>query len=233
MPVPMNDRSSVHAARLNQEMAATFPALPGLRLLAGHIRDHVADLFPEELEAVAGAVPRRQYEFATARVLARHAMQALGLVAAPVARGQRREPLWPETVKGSLTHAGDLAVAAVAVAHSVGAVGIDLEVSGRVQENLYDMLFSRSEQAAIRASRPAVAGLLFSAKEAAYKATFPLAGHFIDFHEVEVEPELAQGRFCLRYLGNREANRVMDRGEGYFLFCDTYVLSLFIIGPAS
>ena len=70
---------------------------------------------------------------------------------------------------------------------------------------------------------------MFSAKEAGYKATFPLAHRFIGFKEAEIDIDWTAGRFAFRYLGDHAPNRVMETGEGYFLFYERYVLSLFII----
>ena len=76
---------------------------------------------------------------------------------------------------------------------------------------------------------PETAGLLFSAKEAGYKATFPLAGEFISFQDAEVELDPEQGRFRFRYFGKHAPSAVMEEGYGHFLICGRYVLSLFII----
>ena len=54
-----------------------------------------AELFPEELRAIARATPARQREFALGRCCAREALALLGgpRVAIPV--GRFRDPVWP------------------------------------------------------------------------------------------------------------------------------------------
>jgi 4'-phosphopantetheinyl transferase EntD len=75
--------------------------------------------------------------------------------------------------------------------------------------------------------------LYFSAKEAVYKAVNPLVGRFIGFQEVEIDlinaPNAEQGGFRLRYVGEHEPNRVVERGEGYYDFVDRYVVTVFLI----
>ena len=79
--------------------------------------------------ALAGAVPKRRAEFVAGRRAARLAMAALapGLASARVDIGPRREPLWPDGVRGAITHASGLAAAAVAWSDRVRGVGLDIE----------------------------------------------------------------------------------------------------------
>ena len=124
-------------------------------------------------------------------------------------------------------------MAAVAIADSLRSVGLDLEVAARVGAELHDKLFTTQELARIERGDPRLPGLMFSAKEAGYKATYPLAGKFIGFQEAEVLVDWDAGRFRFHYVGEHEPNRIMEQGEGYFLFHERYVLSLVIIPPPS
>jgi len=214
---------------VQQAIDRVFPLKSGLSLVAGPIEDRVADLYPEELEDIERAVARRRHEFATGRQLARQAMAELGLPPAPIRRGERREPLWPAGMVGSITHAEGLAIAAVALAQRLRGVGLDVEIADRVGSELHEKLFVAEELASLAGADARLPGLLFSAKEAGYKATYPLAGRFIGFQEAAVDVDWAAGRFSLRYLGEHEPNRVMETAEGHFLFCGRYVLSLVII----
>ena len=108
-------------------------------------------------------------------------------------------------------------------------LGIDLEAHGRVGEKLYSKLFTDSELAALHRADPRQAGLLFSAKEAGYKAVHPLVGQFIPFQAAEVHVDWARSTFRLRYVGDQPANAIMDAGTGYFCFFERYVFTLFMI----
>jgi 4'-phosphopantetheinyl transferase EntD len=66
--------------------------------------DAFAALYPQEADAVARAVPKRQREYATVRLCARRAMSELGVEPVPLLAGRRGAPQWPSGVIGSLTH---------------------------------------------------------------------------------------------------------------------------------
>lgn len=232
----VHDNSTMDAAELNSAIAATFPNLPGVVLRAGDIADHLGTLFPEERSSIEKAIEKRQWEFSTGRALARDCMQALDLPPKPILRGEKREPIWPDKLKGSITHAEALAVSAVATDGSLSSIGVDLEVAERVGEELFEKLFTPAELDRIHASddtKNQLAGMMFSAKEAGYKATYPLAGKFIGFKEAEVLVDWQAGRFTLSYVGKHEPNQIMEKADGFFLFLERFVLSLVIIPPHS
>ncbi|MEZ5560456.1 MAG: 4'-phosphopantetheinyl transferase superfamily protein [Pseudomonadales bacterium] len=206
-----------------------LPALPGAQMVVAHAWDCGAQLLAAERQAIERAVPKRINEFATGRVLARRAMALLGLPAGAIGRDTSRRPLWPEGCTGSITHADDLVVAAVARANTCASLGIDLEQADRVTPALHRKLLTASELQRVEQEDARFPALVFSAKEAGYKAVNPLVGKFIGFMEAEVDADWAAGRFRLRYVGEHEPNRVMDQGEGYFGFFERYVLSVFII----
>jgi 4'-phosphopantetheinyl transferase EntD len=61
-----------------------------------------AVLFPEKEAVISRAVGKRRREFRTVRHCARRALTELGLPPAAVLPGERREPVWPPGVVGSL-----------------------------------------------------------------------------------------------------------------------------------
>jgi hypothetical protein len=63
-----------------------------------------AVLFPEKEAVISRAVDKRRREFQTVRHCARRALRELGVPPAAVLPGERREPVWPPGVVGSLTH---------------------------------------------------------------------------------------------------------------------------------
>jgi len=224
---------------IEARLRALLPASPQIEFVVARIADHRAALLPEELPAIGRAIDKRVHEFSTGRVAARRAMGGLGLPAAPIPRDGSRAPVWPHTCAGSITHGGDLAMAAVARRDALRGLGIDLEEADRVTEELFDKLLTVAERQRLQASTASVggarrrAGLVFSAKEAVYKAVNPIVGVFIGFKEVEVDFEphahAETGRFTLRYIGEHAPNRVMEAGEGYYCFFEQYVFTAFVI----
>lgn len=214
-----------------QPLAAWFPAMPdSAQSVFGPIADYRSALLPGEARAVDRAVESRQREHATGRVFARTAIAALGIVAAPLLTGPAREPIWPAGIVGAISHSRSLAWAAAARQDSgIIGLGIDLEQFGRLQPSLYRRLFTREEVRFIEATDAESATLLFSAKEAIYKAVFPLAGRFIGFQEVELTINAQRNAFRVRYLGDHEPNRVMEQGSGYLRSDNDCAFSAFAI----
>jgi len=214
---------------LQSQIDRQLPLRPGLSIRAGAIEDRQADLFPSERSSIEQAVERRRWEFASGRAVAREAMREAGLQPGPIVIGGQREPVWPAGLTGSSTHTGDLVVASVASKERFLSLGVDLEIAGRVTSRIHRKILTTAEAEAVTHGDPRLPALLFSAKEAGYKATRPLAGRFIGFQEASVEVDWSLGRFRFRYLGEHEPNRIMESAEGHFLFCEPYVLSLVII----
>lgn len=172
------------------------PALRGLlppSIAVVEARTDVGEecLFAEERSLIAGAVETRRREFATARWCAHRALAELGQPAVPVLRGQHREPLWPDGIVGSVTHCAGYRAAAVAPASDVTAVGIDAEPNDELPPQVLEMVTVEEEREMLgRLSKPgsdvAWGRLLFSAKEAVFKAWFPLEGSWLDFRQCSV-----------------------------------------------
>jgi 4'-phosphopantetheinyl transferase EntD len=140
---------------------------------ADPFKDHA--LLPGE--ALPRAITARHCEFSAGRVAARRAMALLGLPAAPILRGEDRAPIWPEGITGSITHTKTDALAAVTQARCL--VGIDMERDGRVEPQLWPTILHADEDST-RAT------LIFAAKEAVYKAQYPLTQLLFDFHRLHV-----------------------------------------------
>jgi 4'-phosphopantetheinyl transferase EntD len=134
------------------------------------------------------AVPHRRAEFAAGRAAATIAMQALGYPATPIPIGPDRAPQWPFGISGSITHTRTCALAAVTRAPAL--IGIDLEPDDAVIPPMWDAVFLLSERALIDAAPDPVrmATLIFCAKEATYKAQYPLTHLLFGFDRIEIIP---------------------------------------------
>jgi 4'-phosphopantetheinyl transferase EntD len=162
-------------------------------------------LFPAEQRAVGTAGPSRQAEFTAGRRCARTALAGLGVPAAPIVPGPAGEPGWPDGVTGSITHCPGYRACAVARTRDLAAIGIDAEPDEELPAGLTDAVATAWEQAWIRrqgTTGPPVrwARLVFSAKEAAAKAWYPLAGRWPDLAELTVAATAA-GELSVRLTG--------------------------------
>lgn len=159
-------------------------------------------LFPEELATVAGSTAARRADFEAVRACAREALAELGMAPAPLVPGADGAPVWPAGVVGSMTHCPHYRAAAVARAGAVASVGIDAEPNAPLPPGVLDLVACAGERVGIcPGARDAVAAdrLLFSAKEAVYKAWYPLTGRWLGFEDVRIEFRPG-GRFRARLL---------------------------------
>jgi len=154
------------------------------------------ELSEDEASAIRRAVQKRRREFVTGRACARLALRRLGLQPVPVPTGAAGEPVWPEDVVGSITHCRGYRASAVARSAQVVTLGIDAEQNTPLPPGVLERIASRSELDAIANERPdAPERLLFSAKEAIYKAWFPVARRWLGFDDVIVEVDVSSRRF--------------------------------------
>ena len=142
------------------------------------------------------AVERRRLAFTLGRAAARDALRELGVVDAElgdledvaIGRGPAGEPLWPAGVVGAISHAGDVAVAIVGRARDYAGLGIDIEeVSRDLSPKVARLICRPAEIAWVDVD----AGLerlimLFSAKEAVFKALFPIERVWLGFGDAEL-----------------------------------------------
>jgi 4'-phosphopantetheinyl transferase EntD len=162
-------------------------------------------VFPGEEDLVAAAVPSRRREFVTARHCARTALARLGYPPAAIRTGASRAPQWPGGVTGSITHCAGYRAAAVARTDVLASVGIDAEPHGPLPEGVEEAVTTEGEVpmlAALADSHPGVHfdRVLFSAKEAVYKAWWPLTGRWLGFEDARLTIDPAAGTFAARLL---------------------------------
>jgi 4'-phosphopantetheinyl transferase EntD len=143
-----------------------------------------AQLSPDEHALDTSRRMERRAEFAAGRFCAHRALAAIGADTATIGRGPRRQPLWPAGVTGSISHAAGLAAAVAAPAtSSVRGLGIDVELAASLDEELWPHVLTPAERSRCLASDDPVvsATTVFCAKEATFKALYPLFGVEIDF----------------------------------------------------
>jgi 4'-phosphopantetheinyl transferase EntD len=163
-----------------------------------------AELFPEEEAILARAVDKRRREFATARTCARRALARLGVAPAPILRGERGAPQWPPGIVGSITHCAGYRAAAVAPVGDVLTIGLDAEPDDVLPAGVLRAISlpgerDRLDELSAAPGGPSWDRLLFCAKEATYKAWFPLAGRWLGFEDADITISPADGTFraCL------------------------------------
>ncbi len=144
---------------------------------------------PEEEPLIAKSVAKRRNEFITVRYCAREALGELGVAPVPILKGEKGEPCWPDGIVGSLTHCEGFRGAAVGRHDEVRSVGIDAEPHDVLPKGVLD------------ADQPAGGAqpncgrcptglhwdrILFCAKEATYKAWFPVTRRWLGFEDAHI-----------------------------------------------
>lgn len=166
-----------------------------------------ANVWPEERQAVARAVTKRQNEYFATRHLARLALAELEVTAGPILNNEDRSPRWPQGVVGSLTHTDTwCGVAVTKTELALRSVGIDLERTGSVSPEVAKRILSERE---LRETTSADVAVRFSAKEAYYKAIYPFVRRYIGFTEVEVSL-LNERQFEVRVVADTLADEVRE-----------------------
>jgi len=132
----------------------------------------VVAIHPQEEVHVAQSAERRRRDFALGRFCARAAMAPLGHGAAAIPMGEGGAPHWPDGLLGTITHTKAYAAAVAGRTRDFSGIGVDAERVGGVSEELWPRLFAAAEREQLLAAqdRSVKATLLFSAKEACYKA---------------------------------------------------------------
>ena len=158
-------------------------------------------LLPEERAVVAAAVERRRREFAAGRLLARSLLGPMGKDST-LRREADGRPAWPPGIVGSITHCPTLAAVAVASTDECCGIGIDIEARRLLPSGVPRLVLSGQEQRWINRCDPRHAAdtmlRVFCAKEALYKAIYPLARTALPLRALIVEPGAEKERFVAR-----------------------------------
>ncbi|WP_152364931.1 4'-phosphopantetheinyl transferase superfamily protein [Microlunatus speluncae] len=184
-------------------------------------------LFGSELSAIQRANKKRRREFTIGRTCARRALGRLGRHPVAIGIGEMRQPIWPTGIVGSLTHCHKYCAAAVAPASCFLSLGIDAEYIKGAPFGALAQVVSRADLVNRSEIGPDVARLLvFSAKEALFKAWYPLGG-WLDFSEAAVH--IIPGANWLSFDIDRSARmrlRIDAKFSGTWGISDSHVFAV-------
>ncbi|MEM7320340.1 MAG: 4'-phosphopantetheinyl transferase superfamily protein, partial [Pseudomonadota bacterium] len=108
--------------------------------------------------------------------------------AMPIPMGPDRAPVWPPGMVGSITHCPTAVLAAVGWEGEVQMLGLDLEQDEDLDAELWPAVLTNQETDWVREQPDGArwAKRIFSAKEAVYKAQFPVSHTLFDFHALQI-----------------------------------------------
>ena len=116
---------------------------------------------------------------------------------------------------------------------SLSGLGLDIEQFGRLSVRAADRILTETESQALHdldADFLRLATIVFSAKEAVYKAIYPIAGLYVGYREVQIRLSLQEAEFRASYVGQNESNRPLEVGVGHWGLIEEAVLTRFEIG---
>jgi 4'-phosphopantetheinyl transferase EntD len=176
-------------ASLSPLLASLFP--PGVAAAGLRMAGDPSLLFPDETRYLGRAVPKRTREFAAGRLCARRALAEFGVTGYPLRMNRDRRPHWPAPVIGSITHTTGMSGAVVASRKQYRAIGLDMEIVGRVTPEIWPVICTPVETAWLAALRQPeqdrCAALIFSAKESFYKYQYGVTRQWLEFDAVTLD----------------------------------------------
>jgi 4'-phosphopantetheinyl transferase EntD len=181
-----------------QNLRERWPAVRAAAALA--TGDEQLD--PTEEELARGMTSARRLAYIGGRLAATRALSQLSCTRPVVGADGEGVPIFPVGYLGSIAHKHGRAVAAVTRTDTARGIGIDLEFDeNHDEEGLRSEVVTAIELAAlapISASAPTLlspATLVLAAKEAVYKAAFPITRTPFDFDEAELAFDLTSSSF--------------------------------------
>lgn len=195
-------------------------------LVIQQIADFRRALLPSELGPISGTSEKRIQEFSTGRFCAHLALHELGIDNVAVLRGEHREPIWPATIVGSISHCRDLAGAVVANRQHIKSIGFDVENRKQLNPNIARHVCTEEEKVWISTQAPVQQNLalllIFSIKEAVFKCVYQATTHRLKFLQCNVLPSLAYG---IAEVGIRFPGLILEPQElaVRFSFTDSHV----------
>ncbi len=185
------------------------------------------DLLAAENEAAKTMRDNRLREFAHGRACARRALACLGIAACPIPVGDRRAPVWPEKVVGSISHCGQNAAAVAAYQSNTQGLGIDLETTDSLDRSLLNIVCRPEELLWLDQpeSDYALDKLFFSAKESLFKCVWPTLRRFIDFQEIEIQLNLGNHTFTADSHNSELPDALIKRVRGRYMQNDGLIIT--------
>ncbi len=167
---------------------------------------------------------KRLSEFLAGRICVLKALEGLVSRTDILPVGKNKMPIWPPGITGSITHTEDKVSAVVLPSNHNLSIGLDLEniFNNNIAEELEaEVLLGRERKYLKLNNYSKIITLIYSAKEAVFKAVNNFGFPFLDFKEIELTSLNFSANFFEAKLINSEKTRV----KGKFAVLDSMVLT--------
>lgn len=196
---PMNTPDATQ--RLNTALESLLPA--GVRHATSRIPARPIFRFQAEAKAMRTAGDYRQSEFVAGRDCARAALAQIGYPEQPILADADGVPAWPAGALGAISHSRGYCGAVAARQTDYRILGLDLEKTNRLSRAAIERVVHPQEQGYVEGDQRK-ASLIFSAKEAFFKAQYPSWQTHANFHDLVLAVEGSDiGRMTIRDLAQR------------------------------
>jgi len=204
-------------------------------------------LLPADAECSVGVIPKkahfefqveedwlctagdyRKCEFVAGRDCARTALEPLGFARGPILPDEDGVPSWPDGALAAISHSRGYCAAIAAKDSEYRTLGLDLEKTNRLSPAAIQRTVHPSEQGYVRDNQKR-ATLIFSAKEAFFKAQFPVWHTHANFHDLELAVDGDAGKLTVRNIGKRfpeELRLLAGQIEFRFRYFGDFVVSV-------
>ncbi len=152
-----------------------------------------------------------------ARECAIKALGKLGTQVKVISNGPEGNPLWPKGFTGSLSHSKGQCMAIVGRDYDYPTIGLDLELNDRIKPATISRITHPLEEAFIGLDR-GKGTLLFSLKEAFYKAQFPLYEIPLGFKDVAFKIDETKNTASIFWLSEKLPLKQSDYKEWEFVY---------------
>jgi len=172
--------------------------------------------FKEEADLFKMAGDYRKREFNAGRKCLRGALEKFDVVRLPIPSDCHGVPIFPEGYLGCISHSRGLCAAIAGKKNDFRALGLDLEMTNRLSASAIDRTVHPIEETYVKGDQVR-ASLIFCAKEAFFKAQFPLWHTHANFRDVAFRVDAENQSLHIEWMDKRypEALRALA-GEFYF-----------------
>lgn len=178
-------------------------------------------------ENLGPVVPKRLAEYAAGRRAARAALRKLGVAECAIPSSADRAPVWPNGIVGSISHTDSACLSIVSKESQWMGLGIDIELARPMEPEIAaSILVPKDSVSRQNVLSPTI---IFAAKEAVYKAQYPITKLLFGFDTLGVS--LAADQFTARFLTPQGQFRAGDEIRGRWAIAGGHLIVIAAIPP--
>ena len=157
------------------------------------VSDDIFNLYKNEIFQFGD---KRKKEYLKSRELAHSLFSEIGISDFILLNDDKRAPIWPSGIVGSISHSSGFAIVAISKDHK--SIGIDLEkiMSDERSEKLKDQFLTEEEIKINQLDFNLFSTIVFSAKESLFKLIYPLCREYFGFHSAKIR-EITDSGFSI------------------------------------